>query len=140
MSSQVSDLYKKYHDLIKELDDIKLEHKSLIDKIDKVKLENKDLQSEIILLVKQMASLEKLVHTKYMNTGPGSPSTPDYDDAGNPTRPTIKGNPIPARSKDRTHQYYIINPRTKQIVKNPDYKPKPADDQISDPTDDDPPF
>lgn len=153
MSSQVSDLYKKYQDLVKELNDIKAEHKDLLDKVDKVKLENKDLQSEIILLVKQMASLEKLVYTKYMNSGPGAPKTGDPgkdDDTLNQTGSAswthgkVKGDPgidpLQPKPRDRSKQYYIINPRTKQIVRNPDYKPADANDHFDDSADDDVPF
>lgn len=141
MSSQVSDLYKKYNDMIDELKKLKEDHDSIIEKIDKVKLENKDLQSEIILLVKQVASLEKIVHTYHMN----AKNTPKTDDVA--TTNTSPGktagatdsrsvNPLlRSRSKDPSSQYYIINPRTKQIIKNPNYTPstssddKPKDDE-----------
>lgn len=146
MSSQVSDLYKKYNDMIDELKKLKEDHDSIIEKIDKVKLENKDLQSEIILLVKQVASLEKIVHTYHMNAK-NAPKAyeKNYDDvASTNTSPgKVAGttdsrsvNPLlRSRSKDPSSQYYIINPRTKQIIKNPNYTPstssddKPKDDE-----------
>lgn len=136
MSSQVSDLYKKYNDLIEELKSIREENKDLLDKVDKVRLENKDLQSEIILLVKQMATLEKLVHTKYMNSGPGAPKVyeKNYDDSGK------SPSPLQPKPRDRSQQYYIVNPRTKQVIKNPDYKPAGVNDHFDDSADDDVPF
>ena len=154
MSSQVSDLYKKYNDLIEELKSIRKENKDLLDKVDKVRLENKDLQSEIILLVKQMATLEKLVHTKYMNSGPGAPKVyeKNYDDVGKDddtlnqtgsaswTHGRVKGDPLTPKPRDRSKQYYIVNPRTKQIIRNPDYKPADANDHFDDSADDDVPF
>jgi hypothetical protein len=141
MSSQVSDLYKKYNDLVDQFNDLKNVNKDILYQVDKVKLENKDLQSEIILLVKQMASLEKLVHTKYMNSGPGAPKAYEvnYDDAGNPRVMSGKkhANMLKKRqSKDKSHQYYIVNPRTKQIVRNPDYH-KPSDNDPVDTQDHD---
>ena len=150
MGSQVSDLYKKYNDLVDQFNDLKKANKDILDQVDKVKLENKDLQSEIILLVKQMATLEKLVHTKYMNSGPGAPAPKayevNYDDAGNPQKPIYQPRVMSGKkqadmlkkpqSKDRSHQYYVVNPRTKQIVRNPDYH-KPHDNDPIDTQDHD---
>ena len=63
MSTQVSDLYKKHHEVSKDIKSIQESIKDLTEELDKAKAENKGLQSEIILLVKQIASLEKIVDT-----------------------------------------------------------------------------
>ena len=59
MSTQVSDLYKKHHEVSDNIKSIQESIKDLAEELDKAKAENKGLQSEIILLVKQIASLEK---------------------------------------------------------------------------------
>ena len=61
MSTQVSDLYKKHHEVSDNIKSIQESIKDLAEELDKAKAENKGLQSEIILLVKQIASLEKIV-------------------------------------------------------------------------------
>jgi hypothetical protein len=63
MSTQVSDLYKKHHEVSEDIKSIQESIKDLTEELDKAKAENKGLQSEIILLVKQIASLEKIVDT-----------------------------------------------------------------------------
>jgi len=63
MSTQVSDLYKKHHEVSDDIKSIQESIKDLTGELDKAKAENKGLQSEIILLVKQIASLEKIVNT-----------------------------------------------------------------------------
>ena len=63
MSTQVSDLYKKHHEVSDNIKSIQESIKDLTEELDKAKAENKGLQSEIILLVKQIASLEKIVDT-----------------------------------------------------------------------------
>ena len=63
MSTQVSDLYKKHHEVSEDIKSIQESIKDLTEELDKAKTENKGLQSEIILLVKQIASLEKIVDT-----------------------------------------------------------------------------
>ena len=63
MSTQVSDLYKKHHEVSDNIKSIQESIKDLAEELDKAKAENKGLQSEIILLVKQIASLEKIVDT-----------------------------------------------------------------------------
>ena len=63
MSTQVSDLYKKHHEVSDDIKSIQESIKDLAEELDKAKAENKGLQSEIILLVKQIASLEKIVDT-----------------------------------------------------------------------------
>ena len=62
MSTQVSDLYKKHHEVSDDIKSIQESIKDLAEELDKAKAENKGLQSEIILLVKQIASLEKIVN------------------------------------------------------------------------------
>jgi hypothetical protein len=62
MSTQVSDLYKKHHEVSDNIKSIQESIKDLTGGLDKAKAENKGLQSEIILLVKQIASLEKIVN------------------------------------------------------------------------------
>jgi hypothetical protein len=62
MSTQVSDLYKKHHEVSDNIKSIQESIKDLAEELDKAKAENKGLQSEIILLVKQIASLEKIVN------------------------------------------------------------------------------
>lgn len=63
MSTQVSDLYKKHNEVSEDIKSIQESIKDLTGELDKAKAENKGLQSEIILLVKQIASLEKIVNT-----------------------------------------------------------------------------
>jgi hypothetical protein len=63
MSTQVSDLYKKHHEVSEDIKSIQESIKDLAEELTKAKVENKGLQSEIILLVKQIASLEKIVNT-----------------------------------------------------------------------------
>jgi hypothetical protein len=62
MSTQVSDLYKKHHEVSDNIKSIQESIKDLAEELNKAKAENKGLQSEIILLVKQIASLEKIVN------------------------------------------------------------------------------
>ena len=61
MSTQVRDLYNKHHEVSEEIKSLNESIKNLTEGLDKAKSDNKSLQSEIILLVKQIAALEKIV-------------------------------------------------------------------------------
>lgn len=61
MSTQVRDLYNKHHEVSEEIKSLKESIKDLTEGLVKAKSDNKGLQSEIILLVKQIAALEKIV-------------------------------------------------------------------------------
>ena len=61
MSTQVRDLYNKHHEVSEEIKSLKESIKDLTEGLDKAKTDNKGLQSEIILLVRQIAALEKIV-------------------------------------------------------------------------------
>ena len=66
MSTQVRDLYNKHHEVSEDIKSLKDSIKILNEELDKTKSDNKSLQSEILLLVKQLASLEKIVNVLHL--------------------------------------------------------------------------
>jgi len=66
MSTQVRDLYNKHHEVSEDIKLLKNSIKILNEELDKTKSDNKSLQSEILLLVKQLASLEKVVNVLHL--------------------------------------------------------------------------
>lgn len=66
MSTQVRDLYNKHHEVSEDIKSLKDSIKILNEELDKAKSDNKSLQSEILLLVKQLASLEKIVNVLHL--------------------------------------------------------------------------
>ena len=66
MSTQVRDLYNKHHEVSEDIKLLKNSIKILTGELDKTKSDNKSLQSEILLLVKQLASLEKIVNALHL--------------------------------------------------------------------------
>jgi len=91
MSTQVSDLYKKHHEVSDNIKSIQESIKDLAKELDKAKAENKGLQSEIILLVKQIASLEKIVDT--LNLAQKLRDQKDADDAKADPPADVKSGP-----------------------------------------------
>ena len=92
MSTQVSDLYKKHHEVSDDIKSIQESIKDLTGELDKAKAENKGLQSEIILLVKQIASLEKIVNT--LNLAQKLRDQKDADDAKADPSAGVKSGPV----------------------------------------------
>ena len=91
MSTQVSDLYKKHHEVSEDIKSIQESIKDLTEELDKAKAENKGLQSEIILLVKQIASLEKIVDT--LNLAQKLKDQKDEQDAKADVKADVKSGP-----------------------------------------------
>ena len=91
MSTQVSDLYKKHHEVSDNIKSIQESIKDLAEELDKAKAENKGLQSEIILLVKQIASLEKIVDT--LNLAQKLKDQKDEQDAKADVKADVKSGP-----------------------------------------------
>ena len=92
MSTQVSDLYKKHHEVSDNIKSIQESIKDLAEELNKAKAENKGLQSEIILLVKQIASLEKIVNI--LNLAQKLRDQKDADDAKADPSADVKSGPV----------------------------------------------
>jgi hypothetical protein len=92
MSTQVSDLYKKHHEVSDDIKSIQESIRDLAEELNKAKAENKGLQSEIILLVKQIASLEKIVNI--LNLAQKLRDQKDADDAKADPSADVKSGPV----------------------------------------------
>jgi|APSaa5957512576_1039674.scaffolds.fasta_scaffold49210_2 hypothetical protein len=136
MSTQVSDLYKKHHEVSDNIKSIQESIKDLAEELIRAKAENKGLQSEIILLVKQIASLEKIVNTLNLaqklqdqKAADVKSSTPVAPGIAPRASTTVKGHgdantPLSIPPKDNSA--YVVDPK-KGIVPNPNYKPPTTD-------------